>query len=125
MEAIKAKQEDLQKAFYARARRSTSAAPPSSRPQGGAGDMGGQPGDDGVVDGDDNVVDADNKEVCASPPAGARKADRAVQRLFGGRGAAFGPPVTMGCAGAAACRERRKSGGRCPASLRQVIFIGR
>ena len=56
--AIKAKQEDLQKAFYAISEKVYKAA----GAQGAGPDMGGQPAGGGNG-GDDNVVDAEYKEV--------------------------------------------------------------
>ena len=64
IEAIKAKQEDLQKAFYAiseKVYKDAAAAGQAEGAQGAGPDMGGQPGKDGS--GDDNVVDAEYKEV--------------------------------------------------------------
>ena len=58
IEAIKAKQEDLQKAFYAISEKVYKAA----GAQGAGPDMGGQPAGGGNG-GDDNVVDAEYKEV--------------------------------------------------------------
>ena len=64
IEAIKAKQEDLQKAFYAiseKVYKDAAAAGQAEGAQGAGPDMGGQPGNGGS--GDDNVVDAEYKEV--------------------------------------------------------------
>lgn len=64
IEAIKAKQEDLQKAFYAiseKVYKDAAAAGQAEGAQGAGPDMGGQPGKGGS--GDDNVVDAEYKEV--------------------------------------------------------------
>ena len=65
IEAIKAKQEDLQKAFYAiseKVYKDAAAAGQAAGAQGAGPDMGGQPAGGGNG-GDDNVVDAEYKEV--------------------------------------------------------------
>ena len=65
IEAIKAKQEDLQKAFYAiseKVDKDAAAAGQAAGAQGAGPDMGGQPAGGGNG-GDDNVVDAEYKEV--------------------------------------------------------------
>ena len=63
LEAIKQKQEELQKAFYAVSEKIYKDAAAQQSAQGAGPDMGGQPGADGGNGGDDNVVDADYREV--------------------------------------------------------------